>query len=666
MKKLALVLLVVCVVPMPHGVIAQQSANLRFANEWCYPRVYEGGWTGFDICEVQIFDTGGETYISGVSPAWSPDGLRIAYLESDLYVYDRTTHASVMVAQGLFVSGTVRWSRDGAYIALVRSFEGAAGWTPELVVIEPDGSSLTRLTHGVGFQGSYSWSPNGAHIALVGSFEGAAGWTPELVVIEPDGSNLRRPTQGVGFQGSYAWSPSGNAIAFGRDSGGVQELYVMGADGSNATRLTYGAGFRGAISWSPDGGKIAFDCGTTICAIRPDGTNLVQLVPAGSDASTAIFSPVGGNMAFWSGGLKVMRADGSIVAVAPGLYATKPTWSPDGRTLAFVVPETSWFGGACNGDGSPCGRSPDYTYVVEADGSGLRILAYGTNPAWFVPLPGQPSAAFTTTCAERTCQFNAAGSSDPDGAIVNYEWRFGDGSTGSGQAPSHTYSYAGGSTYAAILIVTDDDGQRDATHGRTVTLPDSWPVASFTFACTGLTCAFDASSSFDDGSISSYLWYFQDGAYGNGRTPSYQYPTGGTYWVTLSVTDNFNQTSSVTRTVTAVAPPLPAMHLGDLDAASTTTQKSWNANVTIEIHTENHGGVAGVEVSGVWADGSPATCTTDGSGRCAVSRAGIPRKTSSIGFTVTSATHSSFVFSPGASHDADGDSNGTAIVIRRQ
>ena len=169
------------------------------------------------------------------------------------------------------------------------------------------------------------------------------------------------------------------------------------------------------------------------------------------------------------------------------------------------------------------------------------MLAYGTNPAWFVPLPGQPAAAFTTTCAERTCQFNAVGSFDPDGAIVNYEWQFGDGITGSGPAPAHTYSYSGGSTYAAILIVTDDDGQRDATRGRTFTLADGRPTASFTVACTGLTCAFDASASFDDGSISSYEWFFRDGAYGNGRTSSYQYLAGGTYWVTLRVTDNVNQ-----------------------------------------------------------------------------------------------------------------------------
>ncbi len=118
--------------------------------------------------------------------------------------------------------------------------------------------------------------------------------------------------------------------------------------------------------------------------------------------------------------------------------------------------------------------------------------------------------------------------------------------------------------------------------------------------------------------------------------------------------------------VTAVAPPPPAMHVGDLDGASTTNQKSWNANVTIDVHTESHGSAGGVAVSGTWDDGSTATCTTNGSGRCAVSRAGIPPKTSSVSFTVTSATHSTFVFSPGSNHDVEGDSNGTTIVIRRR
>ena len=55
-----------------------------------------------------------------------------------------------------------------------------------------------------------------------------------------------------------------------------------------------------------------------------------------------------------------------------------------------------------------------------------------------------------------TVSFDGTGSSDPDGWIVSYTWNFGDGSTGSGQTVSHTYTTAG--TYTATLTVTDNAG----------------------------------------------------------------------------------------------------------------------------------------------------------------------------------------------------------------
>lgn len=52
--------------------------------------------------------------------------------------------------------------------------------------------------------------------------------------------------------------------------------------------------------------------------------------------------------------------------------------------------------------------------------------------------------------------FTAAGSTDPDGSIVRFDWDFGDGSTGGGPAPQHTYTRVG--EYRAWLTVTDDKG----------------------------------------------------------------------------------------------------------------------------------------------------------------------------------------------------------------
>jgi PKD repeat protein len=85
----------------------------------------------------------------------------------------------------------------------------------------------------------------------------------------------------------------------------------------------------------------------------------------------------------------------------------------------------------------------------DGDSNGTRIT---------VPPPANqaPVAAFTYACTDRTCDFDASASYDLDGSIVSYDWDFGDGTTGSGIAASHTYVDDG--TYPVDLTVTDDLG----------------------------------------------------------------------------------------------------------------------------------------------------------------------------------------------------------------
>ena len=78
---------------------------------------------------------------------------------------------------------------------------------------------------------------------------------------------------------------------------------------------------------------------------------------------------------------------------------------------------------------------------------------------------------------------------------------------------------------------------------------DQPPVASFAFSCTDLTCDFDASGSTDDGTIVSYAWNFAGLATATGATASYTFAADGSYSVTLTVTDDANQSDSVTQTV---------------------------------------------------------------------------------------------------------------------
>ena len=88
------------------------------------------------------------------------------------------------------------------------------------------------------------------------------------------------------------------------------------------------------------------------------------------------------------------------------------------------------------------------------------------------------------------------------------------------------------------------------------------PTASFTYSCTNLSCSFDGAASSDpDGSISSYSWNFGDGTTGSGATPSKSYSTGGSFNVTLTVTDNGGATGSQTRAVTVTAPSSGSINL---------------------------------------------------------------------------------------------------------
>jgi PKD repeat protein len=72
----------------------------------------------------------------------------------------------------------------------------------------------------------------------------------------------------------------------------------------------------------------------------------------------------------------------------------------------------------------------------------------------------------------RVITFDGSGSGDPDGSVANYAWSFGDGNTGSGQTPSHSYAAAG--RYIVALTVTDNDGVVSSD----VTVADVAPASS--------------------------------------------------------------------------------------------------------------------------------------------------------------------------------------------
>ncbi len=95
------------------------------------------------------------------------------------------------------------------------------------------------------------------------------------------------------------------------------------------------------------------------------------------------------------------------------------------------------------------------------------------------------------------------------------------------------------------------------------------PVAGFTSTCNALACSFTSSSFDNDGSISGYSWDFGDGGTSTDPNPSHTYGAGGTYLVTLTVTDDLGATSAISDNVTVIANRPPAVNAGPDETAVT-------------------------------------------------------------------------------------------------
>ncbi|MGV8909826.1 MAG: PKD domain-containing protein, partial [Propionicimonas sp.] len=181
-----------------------------------------------------------------------------------------------------------------------------------------------------------------------------------------------------------------------------------------------------------------------------------------------------------------------------------------------------------------------------------------------------PTAVFNSTVNKLVVSFDAAGSSDSDGTVASYGWDFGDGQSGTGVSPNHTYG-AGG-PYDVMLTVTDNQGATGTVTHTVTAVGNVKPVAAFTSTVTNLAVSFTASGSSDpDGTLASYSWDFGDGASGTGVSPNHTYATAKAYDVVLTVTDNNGATDSVTHSVTTVAPTGPIAQ----DAFGRTATNGW-------------------------------------------------------------------------------------------
>lgn len=216
-------------------------------------------------------DGGGQIKVTvdvrgGYEPNWSPDGTKIVFQYSGLWIADIATGGisripisakSAALPNEYLVKPA--WSPDGEWIA----FLNESGTRGDIYLVRPDGTDLRRLTdsNDISRDGNLVWSPDSKQLAYSAYRDGDV----EIYVMDVEDA-----IQGVAVSRQLtdslppiqnlvtSWSPDGSRLAFSSDRDGNTEIYLMDLDGSNVVRLTNNQTSDTQPAWSPGGKQIAF------------------------------------------------------------------------------------------------------------------------------------------------------------------------------------------------------------------------------------------------------------------------------------------------------------------------------------------------------------------------------------------------------------------------
>jgi Tol biopolymer transport system component len=236
--------------------------------------------------------------------------------------------------------GAPSWSPDGARIV----FATEHGTRPaDIAVMEADGSARVTLVASPANDTSPAFSPDGRRIAFSSDRDGSS----EIYVMDADGTNVQRLTQDPANDGAPAWSPDGARLAFmsDRDMRASADIYTMNAaDGSDLQRVTRDLS-NWAPQYSPDGRSLALQIDQDVALVDLASGVIRRLTRAPSDGMNPTWSPDGRQLAFVTtrnghAEIFIMNADGTeqrSLASMPRVNLVDPRWSPRGDRIVFVA-----------------------------------------------------------------------------------------------------------------------------------------------------------------------------------------------------------------------------------------------------------------------------------------------------------------------------------------
>ncbi len=257
------------------------------------------------------------------------------------------------------------------------------------------------------------------------------------------------------------------------------------------------------------------------------------------------------------------------------------------------------------GDGNTSTQqSPTHTYAQSGQYNvSLTVTSSnGCNNTFTVPLAtnAYPNANFT---GSTECHLDSTAFTDQSVVqltnITNWLWFFGDGTTSTQQHPNHVYQAPG--TYNVTLIAGTAANCTDTITQQITVKPNPQPAFNSTQVCIGLPTTFTNLSNISSGIINGYNWDFGHPAVPASiqDNPTVQYPTFGTFNVTLTATSDLNCVGSVTQPVNIWPRPDVSFNAGPL-AGCAPVSPQFNNTTTI---------AAGQVVTWLWNFGDGAFST---------------------------------------------------------
>jgi TolB protein len=226
-----------------------------------------------------------------MSPAWSPDGRRLAFVG-----YDR-----------------------GYSAIYVQTWETG---------------ELKKFIGERGINGAPAWSPDGSKLAVTLSYEK----NPDIYVIDVASGSKNRLTTDPGIDTEAAWSPDGGTIIFASDRGGQPQLYSVPSAGGPQTRITFQGSRNEDPQFSPDGKWLALvnsDGSGYHIGLMDWQTKAVKIISDGFMDEHPRFAPNSQIVIYTtqgSGGevLRTATVDGRVhqTLSQPGTNVREPAWSP--------------------------------------------------------------------------------------------------------------------------------------------------------------------------------------------------------------------------------------------------------------------------------------------------------------------------------------------------